>query len=163
MTLVSSLPSVNLYFTWEKEPMRLTVTLEFHFVRGKGSRWEIYHLCNCCTATLREYLKHSCFLSNFRNCILGTTTHKVFSETPFSTYHLSCISKTSNFLFLPLFGPCIPSTRVWIDSGLPLGNSFCAFLWAKSTIFMSCSSHSPHLLYFLLCFFSSVRSHNMMA
>lgn len=122
------------------------------FPEGKGGAdGESIIYAQCHTASLKEYLKHSCFLSNYKNCIWGTSTHTVFSEAPFSTYHLSGTFKTSNFLSPPLFGPCIPGTWVWIDSGLPLGSNFHACY--EQTPHLYRQSHSPHLLHFPLGFF----------
>lgn len=112
----------------------LTVTLEFHILEGRGE--QMGNLSFIHIASLREYSKHPCLLSNFRNCIWVTSTYEVFPEPPlpaspqFVTYHLFHIFKTSNFLFPSLSGPCFPDTQVWIDRGLPLGNSCGAFFWA---------------------------------
>lgn len=150
---------MNLNFTSKKEPVRgLTVTLEFHILRGRGSKWKIHHLRTFPHCLFREHLRHSCFLSNFRNSIWGISTHKVFAEVPFSTSHLYLKPQIFSFY---LTGPCIPGTWVKVNSGLPLGNSFSALLWARTP-------HLYHTVHTVLishtsCCVSSfpVRSHNV--
>ena len=103
--------------------------------------------------SLREYLKHSCFLSNFRNCLWGTSTYKVFSEALILCLRFIPNIKTSNVLCPPPFGPCIPDTKVWMIMVFLQETASVPSHGLRTPTFTSASSPSPYLLHSSLLFF----------
>lgn len=129
----------------------LTVMLEFHILRGR--REQMGSLSFMHAASLREYLKYSCFLSNSRNCLWGMSTYKVFSEAlilclPFIPY-----IKTSNFLCPPLFCPCIPDTQVWLTVLFLQETASMPSHGQRTPTSITGGSPSPYCLHFFLWFF----------
>lgn len=67
------------------------------------------------------------------------TIYDIYLKPQMFSFHLSLVPE-----FLA------PESELTVVS---LVNSFCAFLWAKSTIFISGNSHTPDLLHFPPCIF----------